>query len=64
MRSSEILKYEGKNVFLKLKNGYHYTATIVKINDDSIEIIDKYHIEKIIDIGHIAEIEELRGVSE
>lgn len=60
MKREEIINYEGKDVFLKLKNGYFYTCKIIKINSESIEILDKLNLNSIIDIDSIDIISDIK----
>jgi len=60
MRREDILQYENKIVFLKLKSsGYHYTCKILKINKSTIDVIDKYNLKKTFSIDDISMIEEI-----
>lgn len=60
MIREDIIKFEGKNVFLKIKSsGYHYTCKIIKVNESSVEIVDKYFLKKVFDINDISSIEEV-----
>jgi len=60
MIREDIQKFEGKTVFLKIKStGYHYIAKIIKINESSVEILDKYNLYKVFDINEILSIEEV-----
>ena len=60
MKRDEIQQYENKLVFIKLKNNFFYTAKILKINNESINILDKYHLNSTINIDDIVSISELK----
>jgi len=59
MNKQSLYKYLNRIVFMKLKDGFHYTGTITKINEDSISFYDKFKLNSIINIRVIIEIMEI-----
>ena len=56
--------YDGKNVFIKLKNGRQYSGKVIDVDFSDpliwITIIDKYDKRVMFSSGEIASIEEER----
>jgi len=44
MESKDLEKYLGKIVFIKLKSGSHYLAKVINVDENSINIIDRYQL--------------------
>lgn len=63
MKEEELKKYLNKNVRIFLKNNFNYFARIIKINSDSILILDKFSNEVLIDSNEISVI-TLGGMGE
>ena len=59
MKRDDIQEYFGKIVLIKLKDGFHYTAQITEINEDSIDIIDKFRLKHVLNISSIDSISEI-----
>ena len=60
MRKEELLKYEGKRVFLELKGRLFYTCVIIKVNEDSVDIFDKFNLTSTHNIDKIESISEIK----
>jgi len=56
--------YEGKNVFIKLKNGRQYSGKVIKVDINLpliwITLLDKYQKNIMFSAGEISVIEEER----
>ena len=62
MDEEDIKLFDGKIVFLKLKNGTIFNARVLKVKDSSILIIDKFENYVSIDFKEIAFIEQKEGI--
>lgn len=60
MKREELIQFLNKKVYLKRKSGFHYTAVIKKINEESMIFIDKFQSEVLILLDDIEEISEWR----
>jgi small nuclear ribonucleoprotein (snRNP)-like protein len=54
MHEEELKQYLNKNVRIILKNSFNYSAKIIKVNSDCIQILDKYSNEVLIDNDQIS----------
>ena len=64
MRKEDIKKYLGKIIFVRLNNNNFYTCKIININEESIDIIDKYKLNSTINISDIISITDFKEVEE
>lgn len=60
MKKEVIQQYLGKIVLIGLKNNYKYTCEIIKISEDSIDIIDKFNLKMTISLDSISSIMEVK----
>jgi hypothetical protein len=61
MEIHKVKKYEGKKVYIILKNGFRYTCVIPEGITDSFTIVDKFGNEMELSCDYVAFIREVDG---
>ena len=59
MKAEEVRKKIGSNIKLILKNGFHYTGTIINVVGDDLVIKDRYDAEVYINLSEISVFEDI-----
>ena len=57
MKAETLAKFQGKKVRIFLSNGRLYNGIVQKVEDDCLEMIDKFNLDVVISIGVIQQVE-------
>lgn len=63
MNDDDIRGFTGKQIKLRLKNGFFYSGKILSVNGDSFKFTDKFGLEMLVAFDAVASIEELGGTT-
>ena len=64
MKREDIQQFKSKVVLIELDNTYHYTAKIDSINEETINVTDKFGLHICINISSIKFIKEIKYEAE